>query len=239
VADRQDPAESDDGASEPPAVHGPVRDTVRLAVVVGALGVVFGDIGTSPIYTLPTVFNPSDPHPVPVSTENVYRVASLIFWSVTIIVTVTYVLLAMRVNNPGEGGIMALITLLRQGSAKLGRRSAVAGAERRWPTASGLDIVGYGRSAQRVERVTFADAVSFWQVTEPPRSWWRPLNAFEMTFEGRLSGRRTRRTPARGSGRVGRWPAGSWRGWSPDCWLRAGCGPSRAASRPRWGTGRR
>ena len=66
-------------------------ETVRLAVVVGALGVVFGDIGTSPIYTIQTVFNPDDPHPVPVSTDNVYGVVSLIFWSVMIIVTLTYV----------------------------------------------------------------------------------------------------------------------------------------------------
>ena len=49
------------------------EDLVRLSVVVGALGVVFGDIGTSPIYTLQTVFNPADPHPVPVSTDNVLR----------------------------------------------------------------------------------------------------------------------------------------------------------------------
>jgi KUP system potassium uptake protein len=98
---------------------------VKLAVIVGALGVVFGDIGTSPIYTLQTVFNPSDPHPVPVSVENVYGVVSLIFWSVMIIVTVTYVLLAMRADNDGEGGIMALITLLRRWSAQRGRRAAL------------------------------------------------------------------------------------------------------------------
>src|SRR5262245_64193867 len=90
------------------------RETVRLAVVIGALGVVFGDIGTSPIYTLQTVFDPGDPHPVPVSAQNVYGVVSLVFWSVMIIVTVTYVLLAMRADNEGEGGIMALITLVRQ-----------------------------------------------------------------------------------------------------------------------------
>ena len=90
------------------------REVVRSAVVVGALGVVFGDIGTSPIYTLQTVFNPADPHLVPVSTTNVFGVVSLVFWSVMIIVTVTYVLLAMRVDNQGEGGIMALITLLRR-----------------------------------------------------------------------------------------------------------------------------
>ena len=89
-------------------------ETVRLAVVVGALGVVFGDIGTSPIYTIQTVFNPSDPHPVPISTDNVYGVVSLIFWSVMIIVTLTYVTLVMRADNDGEGGIMALITLLRR-----------------------------------------------------------------------------------------------------------------------------
>ncbi|MET8977963.1 potassium transporter Kup [Streptomyces sp. NPDC004539] len=104
--------------------RGGARDAVRLAVVVGALGVVFGDIGTSPIYTLQTVFNPDDPHPVPVSTDNVYGVVSLIFWSVTVIVTVTYVLLAMRADNEGEGGIMALITLLRRWSGQRGRRGA-------------------------------------------------------------------------------------------------------------------
>ncbi len=87
---------------------------LRLAVVVGALGVVFGDIGTSPIYTLQTVFSPTDPHPVPVTDGNVLGVVSLVFWSVMLIVTVTYVLLAMRIDNDGEGGIMALITLLRR-----------------------------------------------------------------------------------------------------------------------------
>lgn len=75
---------------------------------------VFGDIGTSPIYTLQTVFSPADPHPVPVTDENIFGVVSLVFWSVMLIVTVTYVLLAMRVDNDGEGGIMALITLLRR-----------------------------------------------------------------------------------------------------------------------------
>jgi KUP system potassium uptake protein len=95
-----------------PAAGG--REMVRAAIVVGALGVVFGDIGTSPIYTIQTVFNPADPHPVPITTSNVYGVVSLIFWSVMIIVTLTYVVLVMRVNNDGEGGIMALITLLRR-----------------------------------------------------------------------------------------------------------------------------
>ncbi|MET8191188.1 potassium transporter Kup [Streptomyces sp. NPDC005246] len=123
---RQEPASDDGSASRTPETRrASARDTVRLAVVIGALGVVFGDIGTSPIYTLQTVFNPDDPHPVPVSTENVYGVVSLVFWSVMIIVTVTYVLLAMRADNDGEGGIMALITLLRRWSSQRGRRAAV------------------------------------------------------------------------------------------------------------------
>ncbi|MGW1208196.1 potassium transporter Kup [Streptomyces sp. NPDC002499] len=127
MADRGDEGAVDEASptGPPEGRRATARDTVRLAVVIGALGVVFGDIGTSPIYTLQTVFNPDDPHPVPVSTQNVYGVVSLIFWSVTVIVTVTYVLLAMRADNEGEGGIMALITLLRRWSSQHGGRTAV------------------------------------------------------------------------------------------------------------------
>ncbi|WP_433294236.1 potassium transporter Kup [Actinoplanes sp. CA-030573] len=115
-----------DGQRSTPVAQpaGAGHDSARVGIVVGALGVVFGDIGTSPIYTLQTVFNPEDPHPVPVSSSNVYGVVSLVFWSVMIIVTVTYVLLAMRVDNHGEGGIMALIALLRRHAAGQGRRAA-------------------------------------------------------------------------------------------------------------------
>jgi KUP system potassium uptake protein len=90
------------------------RSAGQSALALGALGVVFGDIGTSPLYTVQTIFDPSDPHPVHVSAQNVYGVISLIFWSVTIVVTITYVLLVMRADNDGEGGIMALITLVRR-----------------------------------------------------------------------------------------------------------------------------
>ncbi|MBM2622013.1 potassium transporter Kup [Actinoplanes sp. LDG1-06] len=98
---------------------------LKAAVVIGALGVVFGDIGTSPIYTLQTIFNPADPHPVPISDGNILGVVSTIFWSVMIIVTLTYISLVMRVNNDGEGGIMALITLLRRWGSSHARRGAV------------------------------------------------------------------------------------------------------------------
>ena len=100
------------------------RQSLRPAIVIGALGVVFGDIGTSPIYTIQTVFNPDDPHPVPISTDHVYGVVSTVFWSVMIIVTLTYVSLVMRADNDGEGGIMALITLLRRWAGERGRRTA-------------------------------------------------------------------------------------------------------------------
>ena len=101
------------------------RQTLRPAIVIGALGIVFGDIGTSPIYTLQTVFNPDDPHPVPISTANVYGVVSTIFWSVMIIVTLTYITLVMRADNNGEGGIMALITLLRRWTGTRSRRKTM------------------------------------------------------------------------------------------------------------------
>lgn len=87
---------------------------LRAGLVIGALGVVFGDIGTSPIYTLQTLFNPGDPHPVPITRDNVYGCVSLVFWSVMIIVTLTYVMLVMRADNDGEGGVMALITLVQR-----------------------------------------------------------------------------------------------------------------------------
>src|SRR5271167_152009 len=103
-------------------------EAVRLAVVVSALGVVFGDIGTSPIYTLATVFNPTDPHPVPLNPDNIYGVVSLLFWSVMIIVTLTYVTLVMRADNDGEGGIMALVALVRRWGARGGRIPIVLAA---------------------------------------------------------------------------------------------------------------
>ena len=99
------------------------RATAQGALALGALGVVFGDIGTSPLYAVQTVFSPGDPHPVTVSHDSLFGVISLIFWSVTIIVTVTYVLLVMRADNDGEGGIMALIALIRRRALPGGRRA--------------------------------------------------------------------------------------------------------------------
>ncbi|MDP9221969.1 MAG: KUP/HAK/KT family potassium transporter, partial [Actinomycetota bacterium] len=101
------------------------RGLAQSALTIGALGVVFGDIGTSPLYAIQTVFNPDDPHPVAAVTDNVYGVISLVFWSVTLIVTVKYVLLVMRADNDGDGGILALITLIRRLHVAGGRRTKV------------------------------------------------------------------------------------------------------------------
>ena len=91
------------------------------ALSLGALGVVFGDIGTSPLYALQTVFA-ADNHAVRPTEDGVYGVISLVFWAITLIVSVKYVALIMRADNEGEGGIMALIALIRQ--VGLQRRAA-------------------------------------------------------------------------------------------------------------------
>ena len=107
------------------AVNQSASRVARRGLVLGALGVVFGDIGTSPLYTVQTVFSPGDPHPVAVSNESIFGIVSLIFWSVLIVVTLTYVVLVMRADNEGEGGILALITLIRR-TASGSRRTKLA-----------------------------------------------------------------------------------------------------------------
>ncbi|MDQ3677508.1 MAG: potassium transporter Kup [Actinomycetota bacterium] len=87
------------------------------ALTFGALGVVFGDIGTSPLYALETVFTASH-HPIEPNEAGVYGVISLVFWAITIIVSVKYVTFIMRAGNEGEGGIMALIALVQGASLK-------------------------------------------------------------------------------------------------------------------------
>ena len=85
---------------------------MRGGLAVAALGVVFGDIGTSPLYAVPTVFAHTASREVPVNPVGVYGVASLIVWAIVLVVLVKYVVLIMRADNDGEGGIMALVSLL-------------------------------------------------------------------------------------------------------------------------------
>jgi KUP system potassium uptake protein len=89
------------------------------ALTLGALGVVFGDIGTSPLYAIQSVFT-VDNHAVHVTRGAVYGVISLVFWSLTLIVSVKYVTFVMRADDRGEGGIMALTALLKGARLKRG-----------------------------------------------------------------------------------------------------------------------
>ncbi len=79
------------------------------ALALAALGVVYGDIGTSPLYSFKEVF--AGNHPIPVTPQNIYGSLSLFFWALIIVVSVKYVIFIMRADNRGEGGIMALIAL--------------------------------------------------------------------------------------------------------------------------------
>src|SRR3954469_22633906 len=101
------------------------RRELGLAVPApGALGVVFGDIGTSPLYALQTVFS-ADSHAVKPTEGDVYGVISLVFWSITLIVSIEFVGFIMRADNDGEGGIMALTALLETVSLRSRRVKVV------------------------------------------------------------------------------------------------------------------
>jgi KUP system potassium uptake protein len=88
--------------------------TRRMApLMLGAIGIVFGDIGTSPLYALRVAF--SGEHGVAVAAENIYGLLSILFWALMVIVTLKYVTLIMRADNRGEGGILALTALVSRG----------------------------------------------------------------------------------------------------------------------------
>ena len=92
----------------PDTQHGPKESLAAL--MLGAIGVVFGDIGTSPLYTMKESF--IGPHPLEVDPAHIYGVLSLIFWSLMLVVTVKYVAVTMRAHNKGEGGSFALLAMI-------------------------------------------------------------------------------------------------------------------------------
>ena len=94
---------------EDAAVHRQPREPLP-ALMLGAIGVVYGDIGTSPLYAMKESF--LGPHPMAVDRLHVFGVLSLIFWSLMLIVTAKYVMVAMRADNRGEGGSFALLSLI-------------------------------------------------------------------------------------------------------------------------------
>ena len=104
----------------------------QSTLMLGALGVVFGDIGTSPLYALQTVFS-IDHGTVHTGSSDVLGVISLVFWAITLVVSIKYVSFIMRANNDGEGGIMALSALVQR---------AWGNALARTATLVGLGVLG-------------------------------------------------------------------------------------------------
>ncbi|HSQ98995.1 MAG TPA: potassium transporter Kup [Sphingomicrobium sp.] len=119
------------GAAEAEApqdvAHGHAQGPV-LKLAIGAVGVVFGDIGTSPIYSFRETF--TGHHPLTANGFHIYAVLSMIFWSMMIVVTLKYVMIIMRADNKGEGGSLALLALINRS----------VGGKKRWT--SGIVMLG-------------------------------------------------------------------------------------------------
>lgn len=123
MADRLLTRPDGDAQAPEPAEPGPER-----GLALAALGVVFGDIGTSPLYTMREIFG-GGAHPVPITPDNVLGILSLLIWSLIVVISIKYVLFVMRADNRGEGGIMALMALVaaRSSGAGTGGRGLMLG----------------------------------------------------------------------------------------------------------------
>ena len=94
------------------------RSSAKLKLAAGAIGIVFGDIGTSPLYAFRETFRGA--HSLPIDDLHVLGVVSLIFWSMTLVVAIQYVTILMRADNNGQGGSLALVALLSRSMGKTG-----------------------------------------------------------------------------------------------------------------------
>jgi KUP system potassium uptake protein len=144
------------------AAKTPETGLARAALIVAALGIVFGDIGTSPLYAVQSAFDPEDPYPVHANVDSVYGLISLIFWAVTIIVTIKYVGLVMRADSDGEGGIMALISLVK--------RTAASGSKRTQLALAGLGVFGaslFFGDSMITPAISVLSAVEGLEIVEP------------------------------------------------------------------------
>lgn len=94
-------------------------------LVIAALGVVFGDIGTSPIYTLKECFSPHSPHHVAASHAHILGVVSLVLWSLILLICVKYLVFILRADNKGEGGVLSLMALATHGMGETMKRRVV------------------------------------------------------------------------------------------------------------------
>lgn len=88
----------------------PEKNARSFALMIAALGIVYGDIGTSPLYAMRECFH--GPHAIAVTPEHVMGVLSLVFWSLIIVISIKYIAVVMRADNQGEGGILALMALI-------------------------------------------------------------------------------------------------------------------------------
>jgi KUP system potassium uptake protein len=114
VAGQGTPSQADMAAASPSSQqssHGHAHGGV-VKLAVGAIGVVFGDIGTSPLYAMRDTF--AGHHRLPLDELHIYGIVSLMFWSMMVIVTLKYVTIIMRADNKGEGGSLALLALVNQ-----------------------------------------------------------------------------------------------------------------------------
>ena len=134
------------------------------ALALGVLGVVYGDIGTSPIYALHVCF--TGRHSVPVSTTSVLGVLSLVFWTLMLVVSMKYILFVLRTDNRGEGGIFALVALL--GDDRTARRKA-----RRW-----LLLLGLAGAAMLFGDAMITPAISVLSAVEGLRLAAPPLRPY-------------------------------------------------------------
>ena len=94
-------------------------------LVIAALGVVFGDIGTSPIYTLKECFSPHSPHHIDPTHAHILGVVSLVLWSLILLVCVKYLIFILRADNKGEGGVLSLMALTSHGMSETSKRRVV------------------------------------------------------------------------------------------------------------------
>lgn len=139
-----------------------VKKSSLAALALGAIGVVYGDIGTSPLYTIQVIFGESTG--VPLTQSNILGAISAIFWLLTFIVTFKYVLLVLRAHNKGEGGVMALLSLVL---------SSLPGQDKRTSILLWLGVFGaalfYGDSVL-TPAISVLSAVEGLQVASPALS---------------------------------------------------------------------
>ena len=113
-----------DGVMKEQDSHG-LHKLSTTTLVIAALGVVFGDIGTSPIYTLKECFSPHSPHHIDPTHAHILGVVSLVLWSLLLLVCVKYLIFILRADNKGEGGVLSLMALASHGMSETSKRRVV------------------------------------------------------------------------------------------------------------------